>query len=141
MLISKSSFSICFQLVSAHCVIQLFSSQLFHDGGRYHIETSPLICRANQWTGFYTITVPVMKELNIFSSCKTENFVVTATERLRQRGKNETKSNVNKNMRTHLSCMKKSWRVQLTRREQRNAKNKLRSLILHFWGVWQKKVI
>ena len=49
-----------------------------------------------------------MKELNIFSSCKTENFVVTATERLRQRGKNETKSNVNKNMRTHLSCMKKS---------------------------------
>ena len=23
---------------------------------RYHIETSPLICRANQWTGFYMIT-------------------------------------------------------------------------------------
>ena len=29
--------------------------QLFHDGGRYHIETSP---------GFYMITAPVMKELN-----------------------------------------------------------------------------
>ena len=25
---------------------------LFQDGGRYHTETSPLICRANQWTGF-----------------------------------------------------------------------------------------
>ena len=29
--------------------------------GRYHIET---ICRANQWTGFYMITVSVIKELN-----------------------------------------------------------------------------
>ena len=37
---------------------------LFHDGGRYHIEASPLICSANQWTGFYTITASVMKELN-----------------------------------------------------------------------------
>ena len=35
----------------------------FHDGGRYCIETSTLICSANQWTGFYTITAPVMKEL------------------------------------------------------------------------------
>ena len=38
-------------------------NKLFHDGGRYHIETSPLICSENQWTGFYTITVTVMKEL------------------------------------------------------------------------------
>ena len=29
------------------------------DGGRYHIETSPLICRANQWTGFYMISASV----------------------------------------------------------------------------------
>ena len=29
------------------------TSELFHDGGPYHIETSPLICRVNQWTGFY----------------------------------------------------------------------------------------
>ena len=36
----------------------------FHDGGRYHIETSPLICSANQWTDFYMITASVMKELN-----------------------------------------------------------------------------
>ena len=25
--------------------------QLFHDRGRYHIETKSLICYANQWTG------------------------------------------------------------------------------------------
>ena len=25
---------------------------LINDGGPYHIETSPLICRANQWTDF-----------------------------------------------------------------------------------------
>ena len=36
----------------------------FHDGGRSHIETSPLICSANQWTGFYMITASVMKGLN-----------------------------------------------------------------------------
>ena len=33
------------------------------DGGRYHIETSPLICSVNQWTGFYMITASVMKGL------------------------------------------------------------------------------
>ena len=31
--------------------------------GCYYTETSPLICRANQWTGFYMITASVMKEL------------------------------------------------------------------------------
>ena len=37
--------------------------------GPYHIETSPLICRANHWTGFYMIeTSSVMKELNIMQS-------------------------------------------------------------------------
>ena len=36
---------------------------LFHDGDRYHIETSPLICGENQWTGFYMLTASVMKEL------------------------------------------------------------------------------
>ena len=39
------------------------SPQLFHYGGRYRIETSPFICSANEWTGFYMITAPVMKEL------------------------------------------------------------------------------
>ena len=36
------------------------------DGGRYHIETSPLIFGANQWTCFYMITASVMKELSKF---------------------------------------------------------------------------
>ena len=46
--------------------------QLFHDACPYHIETSPLICRTNQWIGFYMIRTSVMKELtplkNIFGS-------------------------------------------------------------------------
>ena len=36
----------------------------FHDGGWYHIETCPLICSANQWTGFYMISASVLKGLN-----------------------------------------------------------------------------
>ena len=40
-------------------------AELFHDGGRYHIETSPLICSANQWTGFCMITASVMKGLSV----------------------------------------------------------------------------
>ena len=31
----------------------------------YHIETSPLICSANEWTGFYMIRTSVMKELTL----------------------------------------------------------------------------
>ena len=30
------------------------------------IETSPLICRANQWTGFYMKETSVMKEFSKF---------------------------------------------------------------------------
>ena len=37
--------------------------KLFYDGWPYHTETSPLICRANQWTSFYMIGTSVMKEL------------------------------------------------------------------------------
>ena len=37
---------------------------LSYDGGPYHIETSPLICRANQWTDFYMTGTSIMKELN-----------------------------------------------------------------------------
>ena len=39
--------------------------KLFRGGGPYHIETSPLICSANQWSGFYMIGTSVMKELRI----------------------------------------------------------------------------
>ena len=52
--------------------IELFNS--FMTDVPYHIETSPLICRANQWTGFYMIKVFVMKELiksNIVCICFT----------------------------------------------------------------------
>ena len=44
-------------------ITKLFSFDPFHDGGRYHIENSPLICGANQWTGFYMITASVIKGL------------------------------------------------------------------------------
>ena len=36
---------------------------LFHDGCTCYIETSPLICTANQWTGFYMIETSVNEEL------------------------------------------------------------------------------
>ena len=36
----------------------------FHDEGRYRIETSPLICGVNQWTGVYMMLGSVMKGLN-----------------------------------------------------------------------------
>ena len=39
---------------------------LFHDGGPYYIKTSSLICKANQWAGFYMIVISVMKELIVF---------------------------------------------------------------------------
>ena len=39
------------------------SNELFHDGGPYHIETSPLIYTANQWTGFYMIGLSAIKVL------------------------------------------------------------------------------
>ena len=34
--------------------------------GPHYIKTSPLICRANQWIGFYMIGTSVMKELNMY---------------------------------------------------------------------------
>ena len=37
--------------------------KFFHDGGPYHIETSPLNCKAKQWTGFFMIGTSIIKEL------------------------------------------------------------------------------
>ena len=45
--------------------------------------------------------------LCIFSFRETEIIYVAATEHLKQRGENETKSNVDKNMRPYLLSMKK----------------------------------
>ena len=36
-----------------------------YGGGHYHIETSPLICIANQWNGFYLTGTSVMTELKL----------------------------------------------------------------------------
>ena len=41
------------------------NDQLFQEGGPHHIETSPLICRANEWTGYCMIGASVMKELTV----------------------------------------------------------------------------
>ena len=42
--------------------VLLFTSSLMrtklHEVGASHIETSPLICRANQWNDFYMIRTP-----------------------------------------------------------------------------------
>ena len=35
--------------------------------GHNHIETSLLICYANQWTGFYMIEISIMNELVVYS--------------------------------------------------------------------------
>ena len=42
------------------------SFALSHNRGPYHIETSLLICRTNEWTGFYMIATSVIKELKCF---------------------------------------------------------------------------
>ena len=43
-----------------------YMNKLFHDGDPWHIETSPWICCANQWTGFYIIGITVMKEQEVY---------------------------------------------------------------------------
>ena len=52
----------------------------FDDGGRYHIETSPLIWDVNQWTGFYMITASVTKGLKtIFSGILKCDLLILKT--------------------------------------------------------------
>ena len=38
---------------------------MFHGGGPYHIETSPLVFRASQWTDLYVIGNSLVKELKL----------------------------------------------------------------------------
>ena len=47
-------------------------------GGPYHIETSPLIFRANESTGFYMIGTSVMKELNTEKEGKEKLLIRTS---------------------------------------------------------------
>ena len=56
-------FRILLKHVGNHLSV-LFQCSLFYDRGSYHIESSPLICFANQWTGSYMVGTSVMKELN-----------------------------------------------------------------------------
>ena len=42
--------------------MQVAKHQLFHDGGSCGIETFPLICSANRWTGFCIIGSSAMKD-------------------------------------------------------------------------------
>ena len=61
-------------------VLWIAANKPFHDGGPYHIETSHLVCSANQWTGFYMVQTSVMKELKrIYSNL----FLFQASARLR----------------------------------------------------------
>ena len=50
-------------------------NQLFLNGGLYHIETSLLICRANQWTGFYMIGTSISVIIQICCLEKHLSFV------------------------------------------------------------------
>ena len=55
-----------FRTPSEDCLRSLISSDRifnsFHDGGSYYIETCPLICSVNQWSGFYLIEPSVKRE-------------------------------------------------------------------------------
>ena len=48
--------------------LRRIENYLFRDADPCHIEASPLICRANQWTDFYMIGIPVTKELILNST-------------------------------------------------------------------------
>ena len=54
--------------------MQVAKHWLFHDGGSCPIETSPLICSANQLTGFCIIGTSVMKDSKGSSSTYTESL-------------------------------------------------------------------
>ena len=53
--------------VTSESMSYTLTFKLFHDGGPYHIETSLLMFRSNQWAGFYMIGTYVMKEFNHFT--------------------------------------------------------------------------
>ena len=58
----KESFISAFSICVTIALINLATLLFFH-GSSYHIETSSLICFANQWTGFYMLGTSVVKEL------------------------------------------------------------------------------
>ena len=48
--------------------MEVAKHELFHDGGSCRIQTSALICSANQWTDFCTIGISVVKDSRRSSS-------------------------------------------------------------------------
>ena len=56
------------------------------------METSPLTCGANQWTGFYMITASVMKELNGSEHVKRFSKLHQCTFKERKMGPFKTKN-------------------------------------------------
>ena len=64
--VTNRQLRICSCLLMSHCLVLLF-----HDVSPYHIETSQIICRANQRTGFNMIGTFVTKELK-------QNFIFGA---------------------------------------------------------------
>ena len=54
--------------------MQVAKHWLFHDGGSGRIKTSPLICSANQWTGFCIIGTSVMEDSRCSSFTYTESL-------------------------------------------------------------------
>ena len=54
--------------------VQSINSFIFHNGGPCRIETSPLICSVNQWTGFCMIWTSVMKYSRRSSSTYNESL-------------------------------------------------------------------
>ena len=58
----------------SHEYMQAAQYHLFYDGGSCLIETSPLICSANQWTGFCIIGISAMKDSRYSSSTYTKSL-------------------------------------------------------------------
>ena len=65
--------------------------QLFHGEGRYHTETSPLICGAN---GFYMITASFMRELKTRAKQRWTIFFQGVPDRARKKIGHKTKVQV-----------------------------------------------
>ena len=58
---SEYFFTMNFLYIYTELVVLFYTSTW--EGDPYHIETSPLICKANQLTGFYMIGTSVIKKL------------------------------------------------------------------------------
>ena len=62
--------------------MQVTKHLLFCDGGSCRIETSPLICSANQWTGFCIIGTFVMKNSRCYLSSYTQSLFLHVVKRI-----------------------------------------------------------